>query len=254
MNKNVIYTCLTGNYDTLKQPLVVDDKFDYICFSNDISSTDVGIWKIVKIPYHAEDKLMESRFVKLQPHEVLKRYEYSVWIDANIQILTESFYDRIKELINKNCLIAQVNHSFPFRDCIYEEIGACIEKGRISLLDGLRQFQELKRQKFPKHFGLFENNLILRKHNDKKVVQISNLWWNNFLSGAKRDQFSLMPIYWKVGFLPELIFPKDKCTRNVDCLACIGHKKKWTPTLSNKFAYWRDLFNKILFDFLIRLL
>ena len=252
--KYVIYTCLTGNYDTLKQPLVVDEDFDYICFSNDMVSNSDGIWKIIKIPFHDEDKLIESRFVKMQPHEVLQDYEYSVWIDANIQITKDSFYIRIKELINNGCLIGQVNHSFPFRDCIYEEISACIGKGRISLCNGLRQFRKLKKQKYPKHFGLYENNLLLRKHNDKIVVRISNSWWQSFLCGAKRDQFSLMPIYWRENFIPDLIFPKDKCARNVDCLSCVGHKQKWTPTLSNKLAYRRDLMNKELFDFLSRFL
>lgn len=256
MNKNkyVIYTCLTGNYDTLKQPLVVDDEFDYICFSNDIVSSKEGVWKIVQIPFHSEDKLVESRFVKMQPHAVLQDYEYSVWIDANIQIIKDDFYFRIKELINKSCLIGQVNHSLPFRDCIYEEISACIGKGRISLLDGLRQFRNLKKQKYPRHFGLYENNLLLRKHNDDFVIKISNLWWSAFLDGAKRDQFSLMPIYWREDFLPDMIFPEDKCARNVDCLSCIGHKQKWIPTLSNKLAYRRDIMNKKLFDILSRFL
>ena len=37
MNKNVIYTCLTGNYDGLKQPKYIYDGYDYICFSNEFS-------------------------------------------------------------------------------------------------------------------------------------------------------------------------------------------------------------------------
>ena len=254
MNKYVIYTCLTGNYDTLKQPLAVDTDFDYICFSNDIPDAVLGVWKIVRIPFTSKDKIVESRYVKLLPHNALQNYEYSVWMDANIQILSEDFYVRIKQLIESNCLIAQVNHSYPFRDCVYDEIGACIEKGRIHLVEGIREYHRLKKMRFPRHFGLLENNLIVRKHNDCIVVGISNQWWDNFNNGPKRDQFSLMPIYWKHNFTPDLIFPEDKCARNVDCLKCIGHKEKWQPTFTNKIKYWRDLANKNLFDFIKHLL
>lgn len=252
MGKYVIYTCLTGNYDDLKQPLVVDDNFDYICFSNDIKKERDGVWQIKQIPFTYPDKLVESRYVKLLPHEVLQKYEYSVWIDANIQITGATFYNRTKELISKKCKIAQVNHSLPFRDCIYEEIGACIEKGRIALYDGLKQYRYLKHQKYPKHFGLLENNLILRRHNDGMVVDISKLWWQEFLNHAKRDQFSLMVIYWKMNFLPDLFFSKDKCARNVNCLKCIGHKQKWKPTLRNKLQYHYDQLKKNVFDILIK--
>lgn len=34
--KIAIYTVLTGGYDKLQQPKVIDSDFDYICFSNDI--------------------------------------------------------------------------------------------------------------------------------------------------------------------------------------------------------------------------
>lgn len=56
MNKNVIYTCLTGNYDGLKQPKYIYDGYDYICFSNEFSESHIGIWEIRKIPFETNDK------------------------------------------------------------------------------------------------------------------------------------------------------------------------------------------------------
>ena len=35
MKDFVVYTVLTGGYDNILQPLVVDDRFDFILFSND---------------------------------------------------------------------------------------------------------------------------------------------------------------------------------------------------------------------------
>ena len=52
MNRYVIYTAVVGNYDEIKQPQVVDNRFDYILFSNDIKEKNVGIWQVRPIPYH----------------------------------------------------------------------------------------------------------------------------------------------------------------------------------------------------------
>jgi hypothetical protein len=45
--KKVIYTCIFGNYDLLRDPLIVNEKWDYICFTDqDIKS---NVWIIEKI-------------------------------------------------------------------------------------------------------------------------------------------------------------------------------------------------------------
>ena len=54
MNKKVIYTCLVGNYDVLRQPLAIDESYDYICFSNDIKELESG--KYVQSPSNIKTK------------------------------------------------------------------------------------------------------------------------------------------------------------------------------------------------------
>lgn len=46
MNYKVIYACITGGHDNLKQPLVLYSDFDYICFSHGIYTERVGVWEI----------------------------------------------------------------------------------------------------------------------------------------------------------------------------------------------------------------
>ena len=92
MNKKVIYTCLVGNYDVLRQPLAIDESYDYVCFSNDIKEDRVGVWQIRPIPFVHEDKARLSRYVKILPHRALEDYEWSLWMDANIQITDKEFY------------------------------------------------------------------------------------------------------------------------------------------------------------------
>lgn len=246
-NYKVIYTCIVGQYDDLLQPLIIDQEFDFICFSNDIPYRNVGVWEIRKIPYASSDFTRLSRYVKLMPHTVLKDYRYSIWIDANIQIVKHEFYTRINELIKDNILIAQVPHCQPFCDCIYEDMKMCLIKNKVFIFNVLRQYKHLRNENFPHHYGLYENNLIIRKHNDNKVKQLSIEWWNEYCRYSKRDQFSLVYIYWKYGFKPHLIWGNNKCARNIDCLKYYVHKNLHSTNIFNYYT------NRIIFYFKLQI-
>jgi hypothetical protein len=47
--KIVCYTCITGSYDKLHDPLIVPSGIDFICFTNN-SNLKSNIWKIRPIP------------------------------------------------------------------------------------------------------------------------------------------------------------------------------------------------------------
>jgi len=215
MNKKVIYTCLVGNYDTLNQPVVVDDTFDYLCFSNDINETKIGVWEIRNIPYETSDDIRLSRYVKLMPHEVLSEYDYSLWMDANLQITGCKFYKIVNEKMKTGDKVYQVDHCFPKCDCVYKEMEYAFSLGRSGFIETTKQFDHVRKSGFPKHWGLYENNLILRKHNDPLVIKMSNEWWQEYIHFSKRDQFSLVYVYWKNSFKPNLLFLPGENTRNV---------------------------------------
>ena len=223
--KKVIYTCLTGAYDSLLQPLAVDDEFDYICFSDSLPIEQRGVWQVRPVPFSSKDKVLLSRFPKMQPHLVLPEYDYSVYLDANLQITDGAFYECVNQQVAEGALIAQVPH--PHRQCIYQELYACWHHGLISLWCDIKMRYLWHKMGMPENYGLMENNLILRQHNHPKVKEISNAWWQTFkTSSVKRDQLSLMPIYWQRQFMPVLLFGEGKNTRNVDCLTWHPHEVK----------------------------
>lgn len=216
MNRIVIYTCLVGNYDKLKQPAVIDSYFDYVCFSNDLKQDTFGVWQVKKIPYICDDNTRLSRYVKINPHLVFPEYDYSVWIDANIQIIKKEFYDVIRGWVRKGGILAQVPHVE--RDCVYEEIIECLKRGKVKGALAKQQYMFLLNNHYPKHNGLYENNLIVRKHNVDWLKKTSEEWWELYLQYTRRDQFSLCYIYWKYKIKPDFIFGVNKNTRNVDFL------------------------------------
>ena len=231
--KKVIYTSLVGDTDCLLQPLFIRDDYDYVCFSNDFKEKYIGVWKIEKILYTEKDKRRLSRYAKLLPHIVLKEYDYSIWMDANLQIITDSFYKTIDSKIEGNCLIAQVPH--PLHDCIYDDIKSAYIGRRVKLKSALKQYNHLKEEKFPVHNGLYENNIILRRHNDSRVIEISELWWKEYQTYSNRDQFSLAYVYWKFSFKPDDLFINKKNARNVDCIEYHKHPLKGSILRRNPF-------------------
>lgn len=218
-----IYTCLVGNYDDLYDP-VVKQGYDYICFTDNVDNKQSNVWKFRNIPYKCEDLTRLSRFVKILPHIALPEYDYSLWIDANIQIIDNSFYDIIENLVSLDVLIAQVSHNR--HNCVYEDIKHAYKREKVHFKDAFRQYKHLIEEGYPKDNGLFENNLILRKNNAEKVVRISESWWKEYVTYSKRDQFSLVYVYWLNNFKPALIFENGLNTRNADCLKYHGHNPK----------------------------
>lgn len=219
--RKVIYTSIVGGYDSLRQPEVVDPSFDYVCFSDDFKELKVGVWEIRPITCDLTDPTRRSRYAKILPHRVFPEYEISLWMDANITVVDKAFYDAVESKIASGTVIAQVPH--PYRQCVYEEIAQCYKDTRIGLLVAMRQLRHLESEGFPRQFGLFENNLILRRHNDPSVVKVSEGWWNEYMSFSTRDQLSLMPVYWKEGIFPELLLGQGVNSRNTPLLDVRKH-------------------------------
>ncbi len=224
-SSKVIYTCLTGGYDYLLQPEVIDDNFDYICFSNDIKEKQIGVWQIRQIPFETDDNTRLSRYPKLLPHKVLQDYEYSVYMDANIQIIGQEFYDIVNKKIEDGVLIAQVPHLE--RDCVYEDIKAAWAYSKVDFVSAYKHYKHLKIEKYPAHNGMYENNVILRKHHNNIIIRVSEDWWNEFCNYSKRDQFSLGYVYWKNKLKPDLLFGEATNARNAIFLRFkIAHQSK----------------------------
>ena len=229
MNNKVIYTSLVGRYDILRQPRCIHPEFDYICFSNDLPQQQAGVWSVREIPWRHPDSTRLSRYAKLNPHKVLQAYTHSLWIDANFEIMDGAIYNRVLELSAAGALIAHVPHYK--HDCIYDDIASCIRLSKDTNAALRRQYRFLKQEGYPAHYGLFENGLIYRQHNEQRVIAISESWWQQYMQFSRRDQLSLCYVYWKHDFRPDLLLPPGVNTRNSHCLQYHLHPQQKTPLL-----------------------
>ena len=218
--KKAVYTCITGNYDILPQPAAVRADWDYICFTDDPSAGSDGVWQLRPFKYEGDRRLI-SRYPKILPHLALADYDASLYLDANIRILGDGIYEAAEECLADGALWAGIPH--PDRDCVYEEIRRCYLSGHARWRDALKLKKQLQNAGFPQHSGLLENNAILRRHNDLRVIAVDEDWWEAYSKGIKRDQLHLMPALLKEGLKPVDLLPDGRNARNSEALGLVPH-------------------------------
>ena len=199
--KIVIYTCVTGNYDSISSPLFFSENIDYILFS-DSEKNFLG-WKRKSIPknLNAFSNAQINRYIKMHPYEFFANdYDYSIYIDGNVQVISDLtfFCNSIKSNIGLQF------HKHSLRNDVLDEAKVCIKfkKGNQSYIKDYVTF--LKKEKFPKNYGLFECNVILSDLKNPISKKILDQWWDDFLkSKTGRDQLVLPYIFWKNHLNPE---------------------------------------------------
>ncbi len=185
MQKVAVYTAITGGYDKLPHVEHVDDRLDYVCFTDSNIPSD-GVWEIRRLYPVLADPQREARRVKLLPHFFLPQYDLSLWIDANTQLLNCTL--EFIEQHTRQQRIACSHHTV--RDCLYDEADVVLsydidDPGAIRT-----QMYKYKSLGFPRHYGLHGTTLLLRRHNEARCKIFSHLWWQECANYSKRDQLS----------------------------------------------------------------
>ena len=191
-NRKVVYTCIFGNYDELKDPEVLNPNWDYICFTdqNLISKK----WDVRKIPSDcvSEDVRKVQRKIKILAHRYLKNYDTSIWLDGNIQMLIDpdEFLSRYSH--NSFSMIAH-----PERICLYDELDACERLGKDtnSSMNVLRD--KLASEKYPHNNGMVQTGVLIRNHLDDSINGFCEVWWNHVMKYSHRDQTVFNYVLWK---------------------------------------------------------
>ena len=194
-NKRVVYTCITGGYDTIIEPKVVTNGFDYVCFTDNIKM-ESNIWNIRPLPKETEGltQVKKQRYVKINPHLHLSEYDVSIWVDGNVTIKSNLNEFTDKYLTNEYSIYVPKH---PSRTCIYSESNAVVAMKKDTKENVTPQIERYKEEGFPKNYGLLQSNIILRKHNDKDCVRFMEQWFDELKNGSHRDQLSFNYVAWK---------------------------------------------------------
>lgn len=199
--KIAVYTCVTGGYDDIHAPLVFFDNADYYLVTDDVEKYKKysNIYKIIKL----DDEIIKlgntyaNRYAKFHPFNFFKGYDYSIYIDGSVRVLSD-----IRPFVYKSDIKSGVAmHKHSGRKCAYKEAKACIMKGKGNGELIAAQMERYKKEGFPSMFGLNECGVIavdLKNDNAKVLLEA---WWDEFLnSKSLRDQLSWPYVVWKNGF------------------------------------------------------
>lgn len=244
MKQYVVFTVMVGSYGNIYQPKYIDERFDYVLFSNDYKELSIGVWKICPFPIPEEikpnDNKRISRYPKCHPEILLADYKASLYVDANVQIVDKWVYDRIIELDENKVDYAGVKLQLSGRDCIYRHAFDICVRSIAHDYEVIQQMHQLRSEGFPEHYGLNENNVIFRRHNEN-IKAIDSLWWEQIVKYSFRDQFSLMYCLWKHNAPLNYFLPNRTDARNSEHFVTINHD-------CNKNVYTQKILNLDVFE------
>jgi len=195
-NKKIcVYTCITGNYDNLNEinKNVYEKNIDYYCFTNN-NNIKSDTWKVIYIEDKEISNQLLARKNKILGNDIVNKYDIIVWVDGNT-IIKRKISDFIKEQTN----IEKYDISFfkhRFRDCIYDEAIECVKMKKDKKEIIKEQIDFLSKDKYPRHNGLFETTVFVRKNNCK-VKETLEKWYEMVSTKSIRDQLSINWVVYK---------------------------------------------------------
>jgi hypothetical protein len=207
----VVYSTLFGDYDELFVPSrEIAQGCDFVLFTDQLNVPPP--WRRGPVCFAGASNTLRSRFHKLLPHRLFPQYEWSLYVDANVDlgVIPGDFLARHRSLGPDFFVFRH-----PKRASIVEELGACIEGRKDSGERMTRQVAHYLESGFRHAFPLTENNILLRRHNDPALAELSEAWWDEVRARSVRDQLSLPYVVEKQNYRRIALFD-DSWTRGRD--------------------------------------
>jgi|SRR5271168_345512 len=184
----VIYTAITGNYDTLKeQPPAATHGVELVAFVDKNCATRDTKWQRRIAHHEFSDQSRNAKIHKVMAHIYFPSKTYSLWIDGSVTI---NFSFPIEQLISDylaDCDLALFKHYR--RTCIYQEAGVALYRRLDDPATIRRQIESYTRNGYPANAGLSECCVLLRRHTDA-IKEFNEAWWEEIRRGSVRDQIS----------------------------------------------------------------
>ena len=198
MKKIVVYSVFCGSIEPFNPSVVTKfvDNVDYVLFTdrNDINPDG---WEIRKLASNDIGWRRASRRPKLLPHHYFIDYEWSLYLD-NRASLEYNPLDLLDENNAENHSMYCFKH--PSRESIYDEAEAVISMQRDSEHRVREQMDFYRSAGYPSGLGLIAGTMLLRRHNDVELIDVSEIWFEHVLRYSMRDQLSFNYIAWRKCF------------------------------------------------------
>ena len=173
-----------------------------------------------------------AKIFKVLPHLFFSEYEVSIWVDASVIVkgdLTKLLLDHVY-----HNLFTCFRHFK--RHCLYDEAKECIVREIDDPQIISKQVANYASKGFPKSIGLIWGAVLIRNHNNLKIINVMEEWWNEIDGYSVRDQISFNYIAWKlklpINYLPFSMLDSPY-------FAYVGHSKKGNNYTHDIYSIFR---------------
>ena len=201
MTKLIVYTCVFGDIgDKLCKLPAPADGVEYIAFVDRVLDPylhETG-WMLHPAVFGHKKPRLRARRHKLLAHILFERdfpdLEYMLWCDGSLTPRATNPLDYLK-FLGKND-ICTFRHSE--RNCLYQEAEICARYAKDEPEKIRAQTRKYRLEQMPYNHGLAETSVVLRRMTPK-IVQFSELWWDEVTHHSLRDQISFPYAMWRLG-------------------------------------------------------
>ena len=195
-----IYTCITGGYDELTEPMYVERNCDYFLITDnafgEIDESE-SVYKKINVldvvPKQLTSPKEQNRYCKSHGYEIFKDYDYSIYVDGNLQI-TGRIVDFV-ELVGEKGLALHKNTWA--KDPYHEAISLSVRL-RIKKDEAEKTMREFVKEGVPRDIGMTECGVIVCENNNSTAKKILSEWFEYYKRGEiKRDQIYMYYTLWK---------------------------------------------------------
>jgi len=182
----IFYTCVVGGYDSL-QPAPPNTGDQFICYSDDQRIRAPG-WEVRPLPTNCPSHpLLANRYVKMHPHLLYPEADCSTYVDGNIVPKPGAGAHCQQWLAQGDWAVYQ----HPLRNTVTAEAEALTKLGLTWAWRLDRQLAGYRHRGFRDDVGLFECNVLIRRHHVAAVRNLGERWWYELSTGTVlRDQLS----------------------------------------------------------------
>jgi hypothetical protein len=180
--KAVVFTAITGNRDRLKEDQNTTGA-DFVAFCDQPVASQT--WDVRPASDLFTDPVRNAKAHKILPHLYFPEYEYSLWIDATLE-LADPVGDLVAEHLARHDVVFGRH---PVHRSLEQEIEACL---RETLDDPeLIRRQVARYDVAPNGHGAFPlASAVLRRHTPS-VERFNEAWWAEISRWSRRDQLSV---------------------------------------------------------------
>jgi hypothetical protein len=184
--KILVYTANFNHYDQIQYPVLDEVSTDYLYFIDSKQKNRVWNFQYVNWKEINSDPKRAISYYKVGMND-LPDHTISIWIDSSFKFLKPIRF-LIKEFVKSKADIMGFKHFK--RNCVYDEAQTCINL-KLDNPDIINsQIKKYRRLHYPENNGLIETGIIIRKNNSK-IKEFSKIWYEEYMSGSKRDQLSI---------------------------------------------------------------